>query len=69
MKVEKTKTIFINKKKWKTFDSIQTKKYVNNIISHCREKGFPFFPKDNVYRKKEFNKLMKYDSKNLIDWG
>ena len=59
-------SIFQNKKYWENFNDKQLHDYSEKIFNHYRKNGFPFVESTSDYRKKEFNKLINYDTKNLI---
>lgn len=59
--------IFINKNTWKQFDIEQLTSFKSDVFNHYRTYGFPYFETSKEYREKEFEKLKKYDAKNLID--
>lgn len=60
------KDIFINKKVWQSFSEQELLEYKQMVFKHYRENGFPYFNSSKEYRLSEFNKLKKYDRKNLL---
>lgn len=59
-------SIFQNKKYWENFNDKELNKYSEKIFKHYRKNGFPFVESNSDYRTKEFNKLMNYNTENLI---
>lgn len=59
--------IFINRGKWKSFSESEMLSYVKSVFDYYRKNGFPYFKNDIEFRKKEFNTLVGYDFKRVID--
>lgn len=53
--------IFLNKKQWNQFSEKELYQYIDEVFNYYRKKGFPYFPTDEVFRKKEFEKFLKVD--------
>jgi len=62
----KKEDIFHNKSFWENLSESEYNDYINEIFKYYRQEGFPYYPTDSNFRKKEFNKLEKYDRTNLI---
>ena len=61
--------IFKNKRYWKNLNKYNFENYVKSIFNYYKNiNGFPYYPTNFNYRKKEFEKLKKYDSDNLINF-
>lgn len=43
--------IFLNKNQWNKFSSDELKQYKKNIFEYYRQKGFPYFPTNEQWRK------------------
>ena len=59
--------LFINKKKWSTFSHSELEDYKCSVFEYFRKSGFPYFPTDEVWRKKEITKAFNYDASRCID--
>jgi len=62
-------TIFKNKSYWKNMTKDELDKYIDEIFIHYRDIGFPYYPTDEEYRRKEFEKLKNFDRSNIIKDG
>ena len=61
-----TMTIFGNEKIWRGMSDPELDDYIEAIFNHYREVGYPYYPTDSEYRRKEFSKFMRYDG-DVID--
>jgi len=61
--------IFKNKSHWVNMTEIELLSYQTKIFKYYCENGFPYYPTDDEYRKREFNKLQKYNYSELIENG
>ena len=59
--------LFINKKKWNTFSQEELDQFKQKVFEYYRGIGFPYYSTDNEYRKKELNKLLKYDISKIYN--
>lgn len=59
--------IFINKKEWNTFSNIEMEDFEQKVFQYYRLNGFPYYSDDNKWRKKEFNKFISFNKKNIFD--
>lgn len=59
--------IFINKKVWQTFTESEMAEYIEKVFTHYREEGFPYFPSDMAYRRKELQRFIRSDISDIID--
>lgn len=59
--------IFQNIKYWQNFDQERLDEYAMQIFCFYRENGFPFFDVNLAYRKKELEKLLKYDDSCVVN--
>lgn len=57
--------IFLNKKQWEQFSEKELYQYIDEVFNYYRKKGFPYFPTDEVFRKKEFEKFLKVNYMSL----
>lgn len=57
--------IFLNKKQWEQFSEKELYQYIDEVFNYYRKKGFPYFPIDEVFRKKEFEKFLKVNYMSL----
>lgn len=58
--------IFVNEKHWRNMSSDELEVFIDKIFQYYRENGFPYYSTDFEIRKKEFNKLLKYDRSKLL---
>lgn len=58
--------LFINKKQWLKFSPEEMTQYQNEVFEYYAKKGFPFFPTNEAYRKKELIKLLSFDYHSVI---
>jgi len=58
--------IFKNKKHWQDMTQDALNVYAKEIFDHYRTHGFPYYSTEYVDRKKEFDKLMRFDCKDII---
>jgi hypothetical protein len=63
----KKEEVFQNKSFWENLTDNEYENFVSKIFSYYRQIGFPYYPTDLNYRKKEFNKLKNYDRTGLIN--
>jgi hypothetical protein len=59
--------IFVNESHWRNMTPIELEHFAWKIFQYYRENGFPYYDTSHESRSKEFEKLMSYDSTNLID--
>ena len=59
--------IFQNIKYWQNFNQEILDEYAMQIFCFYRENGFPFFDVNLAYRKKELEKLLKYDDSCVVN--
>jgi hypothetical protein len=59
--------IFINKQVWKHFSEEEKQTYVDEVFSHYRTTGFPYFPTESAWRGSEYQKLVDYDFRRCLD--
>lgn len=52
--------IFIRKKEWETFSDTQVDAYIDEVFTHYRNSGFPYFSEDRTWRNAKFDSLMRY---------
>lgn len=52
--------IFISRKTWQTFSEEETEEYVKAVFDYYRERGFPYYPTDEDWRRKEYDKLRRF---------
>jgi hypothetical protein len=57
----------LNKKQWLSFTPQQMSDYVDEVFTHYRTTGFPFFPTDTQWRKDEFKSLISFDFSKCVD--
>lgn len=60
------KSIFINKREWKNYNDSELEDYIAEVFKYYREKGFPYFPTDHEFRRKEFQKFMNSDISRIL---
>ena len=48
--------IFINKKVWNTFDDVQKIEYQKEVFDYYRSNGFPFYPTNQHFKWRNFNR-------------
>jgi hypothetical protein len=60
-------SLYINKKKWNTFSEQEMETYQEDLFCYFRKNGFPYYPTNLSWRKKEYEQLHKYDFKRCID--
>ena len=58
--------LFVNKKVWEAFDEKQLDAYIEQVFAYFRSTGFPIYPDTKKYKDKEFYKLSKYDTSDII---
>lgn len=58
--------IFVNEKYWRSMNEDELNEFINKIFNYYRENGFPYHSTDIEYRKKEFEKLKKFDYRTVI---
>lgn len=63
----KKEEIFVNESHWRSMNEDELVCFASKIFSYYNQNGFPYYPTDMDYRKKEFNKLLKYDRSNLFE--
>lgn len=61
--------IFVNESHWRNMTPIELEHFAWKIFQYYRERGFPYYPTDEEFRQKEFQKLMKYDYSKLFEDG
>jgi len=62
-----TDNIFLTKKDWSVFDSKQMEKFKSDVFHYYRYfRGFPYFPTDEDFRDKEYQKFWKYDFTQVL---
>ena len=61
------KEIFVNEKHWRSMTDGQLDAFADKIFTFYRENGFPYYQTDEMFRKYEFDKMMKFDYTKLID--
>lgn len=59
----------INKKRWVDLSEEDSNLFLDDIFTHYRMYGFPFFPTDENFRRNEFKKLVNYDNSKILDDG
>jgi hypothetical protein len=59
--------IFVNESYWKSMNENELAFFASKIFVYYNTNGFPYYPTDMEYRKKEFDKLIKYDRSNLFE--
>ena len=57
----------LNKKQWLAFTPKQMSEFVDEVLTHYRANGFPFFPTNAEWRISELDKLKRYDFTKCID--
>lgn len=57
----------INENHWRNMNADELELFINDIFSYYRQNGFPYYPTDDVTRRKEFEKLRNYDYKKLFN--
>lgn len=63
----KKESITVNEAYWRGMTPEELDNFAYRIYDYYNEVGFPYYPTDMEYRKKEFEKLMKYDRSNLFE--
>lgn len=63
------KEIFINKSDWERFSTQEMEEYREAVFQYYRERGFPYFPTDDAWRREEFQKFMEFDDSGLVEDG
>jgi len=63
----KKEEIFVNESHWVTMNDEQLAIFAAKIFGYYRLNGFPYYPVDMDYRKKEFEKLKNFDFNKLWD--
>lgn len=58
--------VFLNEAYWRGMNDNELIEYCGRIFDYYRQEGFPYYPTDMEYRRKEFEKLKKYDRSSLI---
>ena len=61
-----TKEIFLNKKQWKNFNEKEMIIFQESVFNYYRKKGFPYYPTNEVFKKKEYRKLTNYTESTLL---
>ena len=61
-------TIFITDKTWKSFSDSLRQTYIELVFHYYRHVGYPYYPVDEAYRRKQFTSLMKSDYRKLVEW-
>lgn len=59
--------IFINKSVWNTFTPDEMQKYKEQVYQYYRSTGFPYYSTTKSSRDKEYQKLIKYNYKSVLD--
>lgn len=59
--------VFVNESHWTLMNQVEFAEFTAKVFAYYRMNGFPYYPTDSEYRQKEFNKLMNYDYKQLLD--
>jgi len=62
----KKEDVFLNEAYWRDMSDNELIEYCGRIFDYYRQEGFPYYPTDMETRKKEFDKLRKYDRSSLI---
>lgn len=57
----------INESHWRNMNADELELFINDIFCYYRENGFPYYPTDDVTRRKEFEKLKNYDYNKLFN--
>lgn len=59
--------IFLTKKDWSVFDANQMAQFKRDVFHYYRHvRGFPYFPTDEDFRDKEYQKFWRYDFTKVI---
>lgn len=58
--------IFINKKQWSNFSPVQMIEFENEIFNYYKKQGFPYFNLSKEERLRIFNKLVNFNSNNIL---
>ncbi len=59
--------LFVNKKVWKEYSTVEMEKYVQDLFTHFRENGFPHFDLSQKQQYDVLNKMKEFDSSVLVD--
>lgn len=59
--------LFINKSKWQTYSPDQMDEYVQRVFAHYKKNGFPYYKLNKSDRIIQFQKLVDFNSKSLLD--
>jgi hypothetical protein len=57
----------INENYWRDMLPMELENFATKIFIHYRETGFPYYPTDMETRRKDFEKLMKYDRSTMFE--
>ena len=58
--------VFLNGGQWAKFSEQEMDDYIETVFKYYREKGFPYYPQDKIYRLKRFKMFMGYDDSRII---
>lgn len=58
--------VFVNESHWRKMTSSELNDFIDKIFQYFRENGFPYNSTDPDYRKKEFEKLKKFDYTTIL---
>ncbi|RLD19440.1 MAG: hypothetical protein DRI71_11785, partial [Bacteroidetes bacterium] len=58
--------ICVNKATWNKFTELEMNDYVNSVFNYYRIYGFPYFKTDSKYRRNEFDKLLNFNFKTIL---
>jgi hypothetical protein len=58
--------IFVNENHWKNMSIDELEVFTEKIFNYYRERGFPYYPTDDISRNNEFEKLISYKRNNLF---
>jgi len=66
LEIEDEEDVFLNAGKWSQLTEEETDAYIETVFKYYREKGFPYYPTNKLYRLKRFKALMGMDDSKVI---